>query len=160
MYEFIIGSIIVGVIKFLIVMTVYLLVGKYLFGVTVPSVWLFMLGIFVLFIFGISIGMLTLGLNILYHENSFAFTWALPDILVLTCGVYYPISIFPQWVQAISSVIPARYGFDILKSSLGLATVNYTMLVITMIVWFALGILVLTHCYHYAKRHGHLGKSG
>ncbi len=158
--EFLIGSIITGVLKLVIVVTAYIIIGKYVFGFSIPSWPMFLMGLAILSLFGIAIGMMTLGLNIVFHEHSFAFTWAIADVVVLISGVYYPITIFPKAIQVISSAIPATYGFNVLKSMLGFATVNYLMLGITLLVWLGLGAAVLAVCYRYAKRHGRLGKGG
>jgi ABC-2 type transport system permease protein len=158
--EFFVGTIIVGVIKFLFVLVVYLLVGYFVFGFTIPNVPLFIVGILFLSLYGISIGLITLGFNVIYHENAFAFTWALADVLVLFAGVYYPISIFPQAVQVFSRLLPATYGFEVMKSMLGFGTVNYGMLILTSLAWFLAGIAVFFLCVRHAKNIGRLGKSG
>ncbi len=156
--EFIIGNVITGMIKFAFVLIMYLVVSKAVFGFTVTNIPLFALGLGVLGIFGITLGLMTMSLVMLYHDNAYTAAYIVPDLLVLLSGVYYPISIFPAAVQPIIKVIPAVYGFNILKSTIGLAQVDYPMLAITTIAWLVLSILLFVYCLNYAKKTGKLGR--
>ena len=158
MVEFILGNIITGLLKFFFVLALYLIIGKLIFAFSIANMWLFVLGIFSLSIFGIAIGMLSMGIIIIYHENAYTASYIIPDLLVLLSGVYYPISIFPEAVQSIVKFIPAVYGFDILKSIIGLAEVNYAMLIATTLIWLAASLLFFSACYRYARKNGKLGR--
>ncbi len=156
--EFVIGNIITGGVKFVLVFFLYLAIGKAFFSFALPPVSTFIFGISVLACFGVIVGFFTIGTVILYRDNASAVAFILPDLLVLLSGVYYPITIFPSAVQAVVKFIPAVYGFDILKSTLGLAEVNYVMLVATMAGWLVLSLVFLRYCINHAKKTGRLGK--
>ncbi len=157
-FEFVIGNAITGFLKFLFVLTVYLIIGYYVWGFYLVNIPMFIFGIFVLCVFGIALGLISLGIIIIYHDNAYTAAYIFPDMLVLLSGVYYPITIFPQTLQNIVKFIPAVHGFNVLKSTIGLATIDYFMLITTSIVWLVFASFFLSFCYNYAKRKGKLGR--
>ncbi len=156
--EFMLGNILTGLIKFVFVLIIYLLLGKFLFSFTLINIPQFIIGILALSLFGVILGIIGMGLVTLYHDNAYTAAYIIPDLLVLLSGVYYPITIFPAAVQKFIAFIPAVYGFDILKSTIGLGTANYPMLVITTLVWLVLAILFFVLCFNHAKKTGRLGR--
>ena len=158
LYEYIIGNMVTGLIKFLIVLTMYLTIGWFVFSFQLVNIPLVILGLVCLMIFGVIIGLISLGIIVIFKENAYTAAYIIPDLLVLLSGVYYPIAIFPEAVQNIVKFIPAVYGFNILKSTIGLATVDYPMLIMTTLGWFVFSLLFLAFCYNYAKRKGMLAR--
>jgi len=156
--EFFIGNIIMGIIKFSFVLMMYLVIGFALFSFKIADWPVFLLGIGALSMFGIILGILTMGIIVLYRENAYTTSYIVPDLLVLLSGVYYPITIFPQAVQSFVKYIPAVYGFDILKSTIGIADADYRMLFLTTSVWLIVAVLFFAFCYRHAKKQGKLGR--
>ena len=107
-----------------------------------------------LLLFGVILGLFTLGICFMYQENAFAISYILPDVIVLASGVYYPVSVFPTFVQKIVLYFPTYYSFEILKTAVGVGTVNIPWLVGTMIVWLIAGILFLRWSIQYTKKKG------
>ena len=157
-WEFILGNVIAGVIKFTLVFGLYLAIGASVFDFSITNWPLVIFGLAFLCLFGLALGFLSMGLIIIYHENAYTAAWTIPDLLVLLSGVYYPITIFPSAVQAVVQYIPAVYGFDILKSTIGLGEINYFMLITTTAAWLLATGLFFAYCYRYAKRNGKLGR--
>lgn len=156
--EMIIGNVIVGISKFIIVAAGYFFLAKIMFNFTVINWPLVILGLIVLTIFGIIIGLFSLGICFIYHENAFAVSYILPDLLVLASGVYYPITVFPIMMQKVIHFIPAYYGFEILKASLGAGTVMLPELIATTLLWLVGGIMFLEATKRYAMRKGLFAK--
>lgn len=156
--EFILGNIITGTIKFALVLIIYLIVGKFMFSFTPTNLPIFALGLVFLAVFGVILGLITMSLVTLYHDNAYTAAYIVPDLLVLLSGVYYPISIFPAALQSIIKFIPAVYGFNVLKSTIGLEQVDYGMLFGTTIIWLVLAILLFAFCINHAKKTGRLGR--
>ena len=61
-FEFVIGNAITGFLKFLFVLTVYLIIGYYVWGFYLVNIPMFIFGIFVLCVFGIALGLISLGI--------------------------------------------------------------------------------------------------
>ena len=152
--EFIVGNVIVGVIKLTFVTGLYVLLAKLLFGYMFINVNLILLGLFSLGIFGIILGLITLGVCFIFHENAFAVAYILPDLIVLSSGVYYPISVFPEAMQAVVYYFPTYYGFEILKASVGAGTVNLPWLLGTTLAWFVFSLRFLRWCKKYTMKQG------
>jgi len=156
--EFLLGNVITGIIKFLFVLILYILLGKWLFSFSIANIPVFIFGIFILGIFGIILGIISMSLMVLYHDNAYTATYIIPDLLVLLSGVYYPITIFPTIVQKIIVFIPAVYGFNILKSTIGMAQVDYSMLFFTLLGWLVFALVLFYFSFNRAKKIGRLGK--
>jgi len=155
---FIIGNIIVGALKFLLVLIMYLLLAKWMFAFTVPDPFTVTIALLFLGISGIFIGLILFGLTLLYHEHAFNLAYAVPDLLVLLSGVYYPIAIFPVFMQKIAAFLPPFWGFELLKSTVGYGQANYPLLVLSTIAWGAVSLFFLVWCYKRAKKTGRLAK--
>jgi ABC-2 type transport system permease protein len=94
-----------------------------LFPATLLAIWffgfsLYALGLalvaffFSLILFGWSIGLFVAGLVLRYGLGAESFAWAFIFALAPLCGIYYPTTILPEWVQGFSAALPASYIFD------------------------------------------------
>ena len=45
--------------------------------------------------------------------------WATVNLVVMLAGIYYPISVLPGWVAAISAAIPLTYFLDAFRAGYG-----------------------------------------
>lgn len=156
--EFIVANIIVSTFKFAFVGGLYFLLAKFLFHHTFVNWPLIFIGLLVLGIFGLILGLITLGICFLYHENAFAVSFILPDLIVLWSGVYYPVSVFPKAMQTIAHFFPSYYGFEILKATVGAGTINVPWLVGTMLLWLVGAVLFLSWARKYTMKKGLFAK--
>jgi len=156
--EFIIGNLVVAVTKMAFVSGMYLILAKVLFNYTFYNWHLILIGSLILMLFGILIGLITLGICMIYQDNAFAVAYLLPDLIVLFSGVYYPVTIFPVFIQKIMMFFPTLYAFEILKASVGMGTVNIAYAVTTLILWLVLSVCFFIFCKRYAKRKGLFAK--
>jgi len=81
-------------------------------------------------------------------------------------GVYYPVSVLPEWMQWIAKISPATYALDGIRAAvLHGATLSdlwgdiWPLLLIGAIS-VPLGLWVFGRGEHYAKKHGKLKRSG
>ena len=100
-----------------------------LFPATLLAIWFFdfslyslgiaLIAFFVsLIVFGWSIGLFVAGLVLRYGLGAESFAWAFIFALAPLCGVYYPTSILPPWVQVLSAALPASYIFNGMRAVL------------------------------------------
>jgi ABC-2 type transport system permease protein len=81
-------------------------------------------------------------------------------------GVYYPVSVMPQWMQWLSTVSPATYALRGIRAAIlngaGLASQwgNIWPLLVLGVVAAPLGLAVFKLGERYAKRNGKLKRSG
>ncbi|HLD58308.1 MAG TPA: ABC transporter permease [archaeon] len=154
--EIVLGGTISALMKFFIVFIMYYLIAVFLYGFSFANFPVFMAAIFFLFLFGISIGMLILGLMFKMASDSFSLSYTVPDIAVLISGVYYPISFLPLPVQAIALLLPSAHAFNLIKASLGLAEFSWVALIITTIAWLLGTYLFMQWAFRSAKKSGKL----
>lgn len=156
--EFIVANVIVSTLKFAFVGTLYFLLAKFLFHHVFVNLPVIFLGLVMLGMFGIILGLITLGICFLYHENAFAVSFILPDLIVLWSGVYYPVDVFPQAMQTIAHFFPSYYGFEILKATVGMGTINIAGLLGTMLIWLIGAVLFLSWAKKYTMKKGLFAK--
>jgi len=71
----------------------------------------------ILFVFGIALGILGAALVLRFGPASEWFIWPMPAIVAPFAGVFYPVSILPRWMRAVSRLLPPAYVFDALRSA-------------------------------------------
>src|SRR6202041_2853948 len=66
----------------------------------------------VLFLFGISLGIIGCGIVLRLGPASEWFIWPIPALISPFAGVFYPLSTLPQWMRFIARLLPASYVFE------------------------------------------------
>jgi ABC-2 type transport system permease protein len=114
----------------------------------------------------IGIGMMTAVLPLISPEKGTQLGFIAQGILLVVSGVYYPVSVLPDWMQWISVISPATYALDGLRDAIidgaGVTAMwpNIWPLIIIGIVSIPLGLEVFRRGERYAKQHGKLKRSG
>ena len=105
-------------------------------------------------------------LPLLFPERGSQMTHVIIALLLLVSGVYYPISVLPQWMQTLSLISPATYVLEGVRAGLlGGATLQMVWpqiwpLIIIGAVTLPLGLKVFDWAERYAKRTGKLHRNG
>jgi len=114
----------------------------------------------------IGIGMMTAVLPLISPEKGTQFGYVAQGLMLVVSGVYYPVSVLPQFMQWIATISPATYALRGERSAiLDGASVSevwgdlWPMLIIGFIS-IPLGIWVFRRGELHAKRHGKLKRSG
>jgi ABC-2 type transport system permease protein len=145
-----------------------------LFPATLCAIWffgfsLYSLGLalvaffFSLIAFGWSIGLFVSGLVMRYGLGAESFAWAFIFALAPLCGIYYPTTILPDWVQVISALLPASYIFNGMRAVLIDHTVRTDWLAVAMalnVVWLAGGVAGFLIFHGQARERGMLLQLG
>jgi ABC-2 type transport system permease protein len=114
----------------------------------------------------VGIGMMAAILPLLYVERGAQMTFVIQSCLLLVSGVYYPISVLPVWMQALSKLSPATYVLDGVRAGLLDGTpvtalwYDVVPLVIMGIVLIPAGLWAFGRAERYAKRTGKLKRVG
>jgi ABC-2 type transport system permease protein len=84
--------------------------------------------------------------------------------LLVVSGVYYPVSVLPQWMQWIAKISPATYALRGIRASVldgaGVRWGDLWPLLVLGAVAIPLGLTVFRAGERYAKRRGKLKRSG
>jgi ABC-2 type transport system permease protein len=114
----------------------------------------------------VGIGMVTAVLPLISPEKGTQLGFIAQGLLLVVSGVYYPVTILPQWMQWLSVISPATYTLEgARRAIIDGASVSavwddiWPLLVIGAIA-IPVGLLVFRRGEQYAKRHGRLKRSG
>jgi ABC-2 type transport system permease protein len=114
----------------------------------------------------VGIGMMTAVLPLISPEKGTQLGFIAQGLLLVISGVYYPVTVLPQWMQWLSVVSPATYTLEGARKAVlhgtgvaGLWGDIWPLLLIGVIAIPA-GLAVFSAGERYAKRHGRLKRSG
>jgi ABC-2 type transport system permease protein len=136
------------------------------FGLTMPDAN-FAAALAILVVASISffgIGMMTSVLPLISPEKGAQLGFIAQGMLLVVSGVYYPVSVLPQWMEWLSTISPATYALRGIRASVldgaGVAWADLWPLLVIGVVSIPLGLWVFNRGEVYAKRHGKLKRSG
>lgn len=119
-----------------------------------------------------SLGFVGLGLTaavlpLIWPEKGAQMTNIIKALILLVSGVYYPVTVLPEWLQPISYLSPATYMLEGMRLAL-LEGANVQALLVpvlvplslTALIGMPLGLFIFSRAENYAKRVGILKRNG
>jgi len=104
-----------------------------IFGLGLPLLVLFAN----LLVMGWSIGLLVSGLVLRFGLGAESFAWVSIFAIAPVSGIYYPISVLPEWLQAVAWFLPASHVFE------GMRALMFEQVVRSDLMWRAAGLNVV-----------------
>ena len=161
--HFLVGSTIVGMIRggsvFLILVILSHIIFK--FTLIIPNILSTSLFLLALFLNGAIIGILVSILVFMVGYKAEVAAWSLVSLMFLVCGIYYPISILPGWVQALAKAIPLTYVLEYYRSYYGFKPIVDNLLTkayILIFVYLSFECYLMILALERAKKRGKLLK--
>jgi ABC-2 type transport system permease protein len=114
----------------------------------------------------VGIGMMASVLPLISPEKGAQLGFIAQGTLLVVSGVYYPVSVLPEWMQWISTISPATYALRGIRHAVldgaGLGTLwgDIWPLILIGAAAVPLGLEIFRRGEVYAKRHGKLKRSG
>ncbi|MEA2623909.1 MAG: type transport system permease protein [Chloroflexota bacterium] len=114
----------------------------------------------------VGIGMMAATLPLIWVERGAQMTFVLQSVLLLVSGVYYSISILPDWMQLLAKFSPATYVLEGVRKGLIDGAPIDTLwndiwpLAIMAVAFIPLGVWVFGKAEQFAKRTGRLKRVG
>ena len=114
----------------------------------------------------VGIGMMTSVLPLISPEKGTQLGFIAQGVLLVVSGVYYPVSVLPEWMQWLATISPATYALegarDAILEGAGLRELwgELWPLLVIGAVSIPLGLQVFRLGERHAKRHGKLKRSG
>ena len=111
-------------------------------------------------------GIMAAVLPLLFPERGEEMTFVISSILLLVSGVYYPISVLPDWMEPLATVSPATYVLEGMRAALLEGTPTLALgpsllpILVLGVVTLPIGIAIFGWGERYAKRTGRLKRSG
>ena len=152
------GLVLSSIVTSSIGLVVMLLLATGVFGLPIFLYGLSLLPfLVVLFLFGISFGILACALVLRLGPASEWFVWPIPSLLSPFVGVFYPLATLPPWMRVVSRVLPPSYVFEGVRAVVHGEPVPFDMLGLGALL--SLGFILLagwifTRVYAYARRTG------
>lgn len=160
-WHLVLGSWLMGLVRGTIVFTLQAAVSHWAFGVNVlahgplPAVAL-LAG---LLISAAGVGLLVSTLLMLFGLRAEVSAWSGVSLVLLVCGVYYPVSLLPVPLQAVAAGVPFTHFLEAFRAHLGYAPIFTTPLVRgygLALVYLAGGYALLAWAIQRARRTGML----
>jgi ABC-2 type transport system permease protein len=114
----------------------------------------------------IGIGMMTSVLPLISPEKGTQLGFIAQGVLLVVSGVYYPVSVLPEWMQWLATISPATYALEGTREAIlegaGLRDLwgQLWPLLVIGAVSIPLGLWVFRLGERHAKRHGKLKRAG
>jgi ABC-2 type transport system permease protein len=163
-FSFLIGPSAVHLLNMLLFLVVSALEFNLVFGVQVNgSPWLMLLivALSILPIYGLGMTFASLVITAKEAQN---FVFLVRGLIMIFCGITFPISILPGWMQGIANWLPQTYMIRAMRSAaLANATLNELVpdllaLLGFGIFWLAAGYLIFNWMERRARRTGAIGQ--
>lgn len=118
------GSLVVGMARGCAVLLILSGASYFLFDFdfTLPGVvpmFLFLTG---MFLCASMVGILVCILVFLFGTRAEVAAWSLVSLMLLLCGIYYPVSILPAWATRMAELVPLTYMLEFYRSYYGFQT--------------------------------------
>jgi len=114
-----------------------------------------------LFVFGITLGILGSAMVLRLGPASEWLIWPLPAILAPFAAVFYPVATLPHWMQSIARALPPSYVFEGMRALLAGRTFPISLLAsgsALAVVQLLLAGVFYARVYRYAVRTGLLAR--
>ena len=112
----------------------------------------------------IGVGMMTAVLPLISPEKGAQLGFVAQGLMLVVSGVYYPVSVLPEWMQWIAKISPATYALRGCRHSIllgtGLRWADVWPLLVIGVFSIPIGLTVFKAGERYAKKQGKLKRSG
>jgi ABC-2 type transport system permease protein len=111
----------------------------------------------VLFLFGTALGIFSSAVVLRLGPASEWLIWPVPALISPFVGVFYPLSVLPEWMRLVSHVLPPAYVFEGLRALVSGGTLSPTLML-----WGAsLSVLyIVAACWCFARMYRHAVQTG
>ena len=112
----------------------------------------------------IGVGIMTSVLPLISPEKGAQLGFVCQGVMLVVSGVYYPVSVMPEWMQWIAKFSPATYALRGCRHSIilgtGMVWADVWPLLIIAVLATPIGLAVFKVGERHAKKHGKLKRSG
>jgi ABC-2 type transport system permease protein len=156
--EYLTGLVITGVLTSLLGLVAMLTLATTVFGLSFFVYGAALLPfVFVLFLSGITLGILGTAIVLRFGPASEWLIWPIPTMVSPFVGVFYPLATLPGWMQAIGRALPPSYVFDSMRRILAGQGADWGLLAMAAgltLAYLVLAFVVFTRVYRFTLRTG------
>lgn len=156
--EYLCGLVLSSILTSAVGLVVMLVLATSVFGLAVSVYGLmFVPFLLVLFLFGIALGIFGSAVVLRLGPASEWFIWPIPGFVAPFVGVFYPLSTLPQWMRAVSYLLPPSYVFEGMRKVIDHGTLSP----VTLLAGGGLAALyVVLACWFFAHIYRHALRTG
>jgi ABC-2 type transport system permease protein len=155
--HYIIGSWLIGVIRGSVVFVLLYAFSSYFFHFSLPPIGrvaVFAAGVF---LNALIIGMMVCFLILLFGQRVDIAAWMFATLLMLICGIYYPVNYLPEVFVFIAQLVPLTFFLEYLRSFYGFEPLfSHSLLkgFLESFVYIALFFVLLNKAYEKSRKTG------
>jgi ABC-2 type transport system permease protein len=117
--EYVTGLVLASISTSVIGLAVMLALAVPIFGLSFFALGThLLLFLTVLYGFGVALGILASAMVLRFGPASEWLVWPIPALLSPFCGVFYPLTVLPVWMQGIAYALPPSYVFEGMRALL------------------------------------------
>lgn len=162
--EFVAALMVMSLVRLSIGMVPVTLVALWLFDFNLYGLGFALAAFFANLIFtSWAVGIVVSGLILRNGMGAEGLAWTIMFLLLPLACVYYPVSIFPNWLQVVAWALPPTYVFEGMRALLIEQVFRADLMLMALVlnvVYFALSVLVFLKLLEAARRHGSLIQTG
>ena len=116
-----------------------------------------------LLVTGWALGLMVSGLVLRFGLGAQSLAWVAIFAMAPISGIYYPISVLPEWLQPIALGLPSSHVFEGMRSVLlgeGFHTGHFLWALVLNLLYIGLGASLFIRVFHLARKRGLLLHSG
>ena len=160
--ELVLGYILVGVTQALLAFFYIVPLAFLLYALNIWDLGLYIIPFFMnVLVFGWVLGVVSIGLVVRFGPSADILAFFIPFVLLPFSAVYYPISIFPPFLQKLTFVLPTRHMFEGMRTAITEGIVPFDSLVWAStlnLICVLLGFLFLYWMLRLARIKGYLSR--
>lgn len=161
--EYLIGLILISIVQTLLTIIGMLIVAWLFLTYNIFQFGFFMLPfIAILFVFGISLGILTTAAILRFGQSVEMLAWSIPTLISPFAAIFYSVETLPRVFKPIAYLIPISHVFESMRSLVlkGVADISELAIAFGLtLIFFAISVAILSLAYRSVARRGLLTKS-
>lgn len=156
--EYLSGLVLSSIVTSAVGLVVMLVVAVAAFGLSFAAYGALVVPfLFVLFLFGIALGIVSSALVLRLGPAAEWFVWPIPAVISPFVGVFYPLSTLPAWMRGVSYLLPPSYVFEEMRTMAAGGHPSWSTLALAL----ALAALyIVLACWTFARVHRHAVRTG
>jgi ABC-2 type transport system permease protein len=163
-FAYLLGGSVPQLISMLMFLTVSAIEFVLVFGVRFEgSLWLTLLALLAAIpsVYGLGFAFASLVINV---KEANAFVFLVRGVVMIFCGITFPISILPDWMRPVAAWLPQTYIIHAIRSASlsteGLSAISGDLKVLALfgVFWLALGYSIFNWMERRARRTGAIGQ--
>lgn len=116
LFHYIIGSWLFGIIRGILVFLLLAFFSKISFDFYMPDLKIVFISITGVFLSSLVIGMSVLSFILYFGQRIMEIVWMISTLIMLICGIYYPVKMLPDIIQIIAGLIPITYFLEYFRT--------------------------------------------